>query len=86
MPTVLEDHIKQLTEEMEKLYEREDLQQHPYDLQAVIMHDGLMGRNHIYTYTKDVNGRWWKVVDYQVTEVSRYYSAHSAFHSKIFLI
>ncbi|KIJ37108.1 hypothetical protein M422DRAFT_33959 [Sphaerobolus stellatus SS14] len=66
----LENRIKELTEEAEKLYDRPDLQRHPYDLQAVIMHDGLIGRSHIYTYTKDVAGRWWKIVDHQVTEVT----------------
>lgn len=33
------------------------------------MHDGLFGRSHIYSYTKDNKGVWWKIVDYQVSEV-----------------
>lgn len=40
-----------------------------YDLRAVIMHDGLFGRSHVYCYTKDSKGSWWKIVDYQVSEV-----------------
>ncbi len=39
-----------------------------YDLRVVIVHDGLYGRNHLYSYVKQ-NGEWWKTVDYAVTKV-----------------
>ena len=39
-----------------------------YDLRVVLVHDGLFGRSHLYSYVKQ-NGKWWKTVDYQVTEV-----------------
>lgn len=40
-----------------------------YDLRVVLMHDGLYGRSHLYSYVND-NGMWWKTVDRSVTEVS----------------
>jgi hypothetical protein len=40
-----------------------------YDLRAVIIHDGLLGRNHVYSYTKDEKEKWWKILDYQVSQV-----------------
>lgn len=33
------------------------------------MHDGVYGRNHLYSYVND-NGTWWKTVDWVVTEAS----------------
>jgi len=33
------------------------------------MHDGVYGRNHLYSYVND-NETWWKTVDWVVTEVS----------------
>lgn len=40
-----------------------------YDLRFVLVHDGLYGRNHLYSYVKS-KGKWWKTVDHDVTEVS----------------
>ena len=40
-----------------------------YDLRAVLVHDGFYGRSHIYSYVRQ-HDKWWKVVDYSVTEVS----------------
>lgn len=33
------------------------------------MHDGVYGRNHLYSYVND-NDTWWKTVDWDVTEAS----------------
>ncbi|KAG8690561.1 hypothetical protein FRC11_010748 [Ceratobasidium sp. 423] len=38
-------------------------------LAAVVIHDGLLGRAHIFSYVRH-NGKWWKVVDGDVTEAS----------------
>ncbi|KAI1792356.1 hypothetical protein LXA43DRAFT_1060642 [Ganoderma leucocontextum] len=46
-----------------------ELKQHRYDLRAVLVHDGLYGRNHLYSYVKH-KGQWWKTLDYSVTKVS----------------
>lgn len=39
-----------------------------YDLRAVLMHDGLTGREHVYSYINH-NDTWWKIVNYAVTQV-----------------
>ncbi|KAF8585632.1 hypothetical protein K439DRAFT_1660151 [Ramaria rubella] len=66
----LDTRIEQLTADVEDLFNNPDLQQHGYDLCAVIMHDGLFGRNHVYSYTKDQKGAWFKIVDYQISKVT----------------
>lgn len=42
-----------------------------YDLRVVLVHDGLLGRQHLYSYVKQHN-TWWKTVDHAVTEVHRH--------------
>jgi hypothetical protein len=37
------------------------------------MHDGVYGRNHLYSYVND-NDKWWKTVDWVVTEASDFRS------------
>ncbi|TBU42983.1 hypothetical protein BD309DRAFT_922591 [Dichomitus squalens] len=46
-----------------------ELQKYRYDLRAVLVHDGLYGRSHLYSYVKH-KGQWWKTLDYHVTKVS----------------
>lgn len=41
-----------------------------YDLRSVLMWDGVYGRTHIYSYVKARDGKWYKTVDSNVTEVS----------------
>ncbi|KAI0694109.1 hypothetical protein BC835DRAFT_1406517 [Cytidiella melzeri] len=48
-----------------------ELQKHKYDLRVVLVHDGLYGRNHLYSYVK-YKGVWWKTFEYKVTEVRRF--------------
>ncbi|THH08979.1 hypothetical protein EW145_g2341 [Phellinidium pouzarii] len=40
-----------------------------YDLHAVLVHDGLFGRNHIHSFVQH-DGKWWKTQDANVVEVS----------------
>ncbi|KAJ6476980.1 hypothetical protein C8R45DRAFT_1008456 [Mycena sanguinolenta] len=58
-----------LQHELDGLWDNSELKCHPYDLRAVLVHTGLPGRKHIYSYVQD-KGTWWKTVDYTVTEVS----------------
>ncbi|KAJ7202684.1 hypothetical protein B0H12DRAFT_1162588 [Mycena haematopus] len=58
-----------LQHELDGLWDTPELKCHPYDLRAVLVHTGLPGRKHIYSYVQD-KGTWWKTVDYTVTEVS----------------
>ncbi|KAI8972449.1 hypothetical protein BD414DRAFT_560365 [Trametes punicea] len=64
----IESSITRLQAEANGMLDCPELQQHRYDLRAVIVHDGLFGRSHLYSYVK-YKGKWWKTVDYMVTEV-----------------
>ncbi|KAJ7100842.1 hypothetical protein B0H15DRAFT_899761 [Mycena belliarum] len=64
----IDDKLVELQAEIEALLNNPELQCHPYDLRAVLVHTGLPGRKHIYSYVQD-KGTWWKTVDYTVTEV-----------------
>ncbi|KAG8889120.1 hypothetical protein FRB98_005735 [Tulasnella sp. 332] len=46
-----------------------ELQTYPYDLRAVLVHDGLVGRKHSYAYLRDWSGEWFKSCDAVVTHV-----------------
>lgn len=56
-------------DQLSRIFEGPELREHRYDLRVVLMHDGLYGRSHLYSYVND-NGTWWKTVDWAVTEVS----------------
>lgn len=58
-----------LKDQLSRIFEGPELREHRYDLRVVLMHDGLYGRSHLYSYVND-NGTWWKTVDWSVTEVS----------------
>ncbi|KAI0962288.1 hypothetical protein AcV7_001167 [Taiwanofungus camphoratus] len=72
-----------LRSEAANVFECPELQQHRYDLRVVLVHDGLFGRSHLYSYVKH-NDTWWKTVDYAVTEVifSRSLFLHSPRYSR----
>ncbi|KAB5591559.1 hypothetical protein CTheo_4988 [Ceratobasidium theobromae] len=59
----------ELRAERSELWNRPDLMNMPYDLKAVLVHDGLLGRAHIFSYVHH-GEKWWKVVDADVTEVT----------------
>ncbi|KAF8480009.1 hypothetical protein DFH94DRAFT_456712 [Russula ochroleuca] len=58
-----------LKDQLSRIFEGPELREHRYDLRVVFMHDGVYGRNHLYSYVND-NDTWWKTVDWVVTEVS----------------
>ncbi|KAI0634033.1 hypothetical protein C8Q77DRAFT_1109415 [Trametes polyzona] len=64
----IDSTMERLTSEAQSILDCPELQQHRYDLRAVIVHDGLFGRSHLYSYV-NYRGKWWKTVDYVVTEV-----------------
>ena len=43
--------------------------EHQYDLRAVLMSDGIPGRDHTYAYLRGYDGKWYKSLDAMVTEV-----------------
>ncbi|KAI0643929.1 hypothetical protein C8Q79DRAFT_977495 [Trametes meyenii] len=61
--------VERMRDEARGMLDCPELQKHRYDLRAVIVHDGFFGRSHLYSYVK-YKGKWWKTVDYLVTEVS----------------
>ncbi|KAK0223731.1 hypothetical protein IW262DRAFT_1546771 [Armillaria fumosa] len=67
---VIDMESTRLVEESQRVFDCPELKNHPYDLRAVLMHDGLPGRKHVYLYVQDAGGIWWKTVDTVVTEVS----------------
>ncbi|KAF5348037.1 hypothetical protein D9758_010059 [Tetrapyrgos nigripes] len=62
--------VNDLRQKLDNLFECPELQNHPYELRAVLVHTGLSGRKHIYSYVQDTQCRWWKTVDYTVSQVS----------------
>ncbi|KAI9068656.1 hypothetical protein FKP32DRAFT_1561274 [Trametes sanguinea] len=64
----IDSTVSKLKGEVGGMLDCPELQRHRYDLRAVIVHDGLFGRSHLYSYVKS-KGKWWKTVDYAVTEV-----------------
>ncbi|KAG8766718.1 hypothetical protein FRC12_006688 [Ceratobasidium sp. 428] len=71
-----EDRCEQIAKKTEELktesaglWTRPELMTRAYDLQAVIIHDGLLGRTHLFTYVRRA-GKWWKIVDADVSEVN----------------
>ncbi|KAL5497943.1 hypothetical protein ACEPAH_2874 [Sanghuangporus vaninii] len=66
---VLDSQILKLRSEIENVFDDLSLQQHRYDLRAVLVHDGLYGRSHLHSFILH-NGRWWKCQDATVVEVS----------------
>jgi len=64
----IDAQILKLKAEVAVLFKCEELQKYRYDLRAVLVHDGLLGRKQIYSYVQD-KGTWWKSIDTAVTEV-----------------
>ncbi|KAG8705875.1 hypothetical protein FRC08_001402, partial [Ceratobasidium sp. 394] len=71
-----EDRCEQIAKKSEELkaeraglWTRPELMTIPYDLRAVVIHDGLLGRAHLFSYVRRAD-KWWKVVDATVTEVT----------------
>lgn len=42
-----------------------------YALWAILMHDGVnLPGKHLYAYVRNDEGKWWKVVEHEIFEVS----------------
>jgi len=61
--------IERLRKDSSNLFSTKEFQQKKYDLRAVLMHDGLKGRKHVYSYINH-DGEWWKIVNYTATKVT----------------
>ncbi|THV02197.1 hypothetical protein K435DRAFT_775698 [Dendrothele bispora CBS 962.96] len=65
----IDAEVADLHNKLTTLFDTPELQNHPYDLRAVLVHTGLSGRKHLYSYVQDAQGRWWKTVDFTVSQV-----------------
>ncbi|CAL1709523.1 unnamed protein product [Somion occarium] len=65
---ILDDQIAKAQISAASVYDCPELQKHRYDLRVVLVHDGLYGRSHLYSYVKQ-RDKWWKIVDYSTLEV-----------------
>ncbi|OAX43748.1 hypothetical protein K503DRAFT_680461 [Rhizopogon vinicolor AM-OR11-026] len=62
-------NITKMRDQAATLLDCPELQRARYDLRVVLMHDGLYGRKHLYSYVQE-KGAWWRIEDASVTQVS----------------
>ncbi|OJA16555.1 hypothetical protein AZE42_00636 [Rhizopogon vesiculosus] len=62
-------NIAKMRDQAATLLECPELQRARYDLRVVLVHDGLYGRKHLYSYVQE-KGAWWRIEDASVTQVS----------------
>ncbi|THH02020.1 hypothetical protein EW026_g774 [Hermanssonia centrifuga] len=60
--------ITSLRQQADTVFSCPELQRYKYDLRVVIVHDGVYGRSHLYSYVKQ-KGIWWKTLDSVVAAV-----------------
>ncbi|KAG0699074.1 hypothetical protein DFH29DRAFT_938334 [Suillus ampliporus] len=61
--------IAKMRDQAATLLDCPELQRARYDLRVVLVHDGLYGRKHLYSYVQE-KGAWWKIEDTSITQVS----------------
>ncbi|WWC68303.1 uncharacterized protein I206_102227 [Kwoniella pini CBS 10737] len=77
---VLKQQVTDLKVELEEnshaasssLFETDDpaYNQHVYILRGILFHDGaLVGGDHLYSYIRGEDGRWWKVQEYDIESI-----------------
>lgn len=65
----IDSQVGKLKAQSATLFEGPEFRKHRYDLRVVLVHDGVFGRSHIYSYVQQ-DKTWWKTVDCSVAEVS----------------
>ncbi|WWC88215.1 uncharacterized protein L201_003120 [Kwoniella dendrophila CBS 6074] len=77
---VLQQKVAELTLELEansqaasgSLFDTDDPEynQHIYILRGILFHDGaLVGGNHLYSYIRGEDGRWWKIQEHEIEPI-----------------
>ncbi|KAG2366383.1 hypothetical protein BDR07DRAFT_1328292 [Suillus spraguei] len=66
---VLDVNIAKMRDQAATLLDCPELQCARYDLRAVLVHDGLYGRKHLYSYVQE-KGAWWRIEDTSISKVS----------------
>ncbi|KAG1903591.1 uncharacterized protein F5891DRAFT_77642 [Suillus fuscotomentosus] len=62
-------NIAKMRDQAGTLLDCPELQRVRYDLRAVLVHDGLYGRKHLYSYVQE-KGVWWRIEDTSISQVS----------------
>ncbi|KAA1104415.1 hypothetical protein PGT21_022675 [Puccinia graminis f. sp. tritici] len=69
--TSLDERAKTALAEAKAVFDVDEMKRvGPHELAAVVVSDGFSGREHMWTYIKADDGRWFKSLDQSVTEVS----------------
>ncbi|BGP58028.1 hypothetical protein JCM8202v2_005685 [Rhodotorula sphaerocarpa] len=59
-----DQEIDELDRRLESIFSSPDMQRiGPYRLSAILMHDGLYGRDTAWSVVRDDDGRWWRMLD-----------------------
>ncbi|PLW06347.1 hypothetical protein PCASD_22507 [Puccinia coronata f. sp. avenae] len=67
----LDERAKTALAEAKAVFDVDEMRQvGPHELCAVVVSDGFSGREHMWTYVKSEDGKWFKSLDQTVTEVS----------------
>jgi len=67
----LDERAKTALAEAKAVFDIDEMRQvGPHELCAVVVSDGFSGREHMWTYIKSDDGRWFKSLDQTVTEVT----------------
>jgi hypothetical protein len=68
--TGLDERAKTALAEAKAVFDVDEMKRvGPHELAAVVVSDGFSGREHMWTYIKADDGRWFKSLDQSVTEV-----------------
>ncbi|KAG1743750.1 uncharacterized protein EDB91DRAFT_1247238 [Suillus paluster] len=62
-------NIAKMRDRAATLLDCPELQRARYDLRVVLVHNGLYGRKHLYSYVQE-KGAWWRIEDTSITQVS----------------
>jgi len=66
----MKTQLHAVTEEIDSIYRRSELQRHQYTLHSLLIHDGQAGSGHYYAYSYEAEEeKWWKFNDIHVTQV-----------------
>ena len=69
--TEMKAQLRAVTEEIDRMYKRPELQEHQYRLHSLLIHDGQAGSGHYYAYSyEEETEQWWKFNDIHVTQVT----------------
>ncbi|XP_070551916.1 ubiquitin carboxyl-terminal hydrolase 25-like isoform X2 [Ptychodera flava] len=67
----LQDNIRQLNQQIDVMYDEDELKKFPYLLHAVLVHEGQASAGHYWAYIRDHrHNKWLKFNDISVMEVS----------------